>query len=438
MRTAKNRILMLTESAFPNDTRVRNEAYALADAGYKVSVIALRRYDYEKPTDIVNGVNVYRIPEVTLFKKTESRKSWFQIQLYRIKSAVGYIFEYLYFTFACFLLSLYLAIKGRFHTIHIHNPPNTLFVLGAFYRLFGKKFVFDHHDLEPELYLSRYGIEKSFIHKVLLLEEKLCLKFANLVIATNESYKEIEIRRGNINPEKIFVVRNGPNLQTFRPVDGDEELQSMGKKILVYVGVMGPQDGVDYLLRSLKELLYSMDRADFYCVIIGRGDAVEGLKVLRDELDLQDYVRFTGRIPLKDLLCYLSTAHICLDPNPSNPLNDYSTWIKVMEYMAFAKPIVSFDLKETRFSAQDAAIYVTPNDEKEFAKAIVSLMDDAGKRAKMGAFGRRRVLEKLAWHHSSKNLLLAYESMLPKPTQELYSGEPVMEPTILSERQSLT
>ena len=424
---------MLTESAFPNDTRVRNEAYALANAGYKVSVIALRRYDYEKPTDTVNGVNVYRIPEVTLLKKTESSKSWFQIQLYRIRSAVGYIFEYFYFTFACFLLSLYLAIKGRFHTIHIHNPPNTLFVLGAFYRLFGKKFVFDHHDLEPELYLSRYGIETSFIYEVLLLEEKLCLKFANMVIATNESYKEIEIKRGNLKPGKIFVVRNGPDLQTFRPVDGDKELQNMGKKILVYIGVMGPQDGVDYLLRSLRELVYSMGRSDFYCVIIGRGDAVEDLKVLRHKLQLQDYVRFTGRIPLADLLRYLSTAHICLDPNPSNPMNDHSTWIKDMEYMAFGKPIVSFDLKETRYTAQEAAIYVAPNDEKEFASAIVSLMDDAAKRAKMGAFGRRRVLDKLAWHHVSKNLLLAYESILPKPAKELCSDESVMASTILSE-----
>jgi glycosyltransferase involved in cell wall biosynthesis len=426
MKAKKSRILMLTESAFPNDTRVRNEAYALTNAGYNVSVIALRRYDYEKPTEFVNGVNVYRVPEVVLFKKTESSKSWLQIQLYRIKSAVGYIFEYFYFTFACFLVSVYLAIKEGFDAVHLHNPPNTLFIIGLFYRMFGKKFVFDHHDLEPELYLSRYGIETSFIYKVLLLEEKLCLKSANIVIATNESYKEIEIKRGNLKQGKIFVVRNGPDLQTFRPVDSDKELQNMGKKILVYIGVMGPQDGVDHLLRSLGEIVYSMGRTDLYSVIVGRGDAVEDLKVLRDELQLRDYVRFTGRIPIEDLLRYLTTADICLDPNPSNPLNDSSTWIKVMEYMALAKPIVSFDLKETRYSAQEAAIYVPPNDEKEYAKAIVKLMDDPHQRVKMGAFGQKRVKEELAWQHVSKNLLLAYESLLSKPAKELNRNETTM------------
>jgi glycosyltransferase involved in cell wall biosynthesis len=300
--------------------------------------------------------------------------------------------------------------------------------------MFGKKFVFDHHDLEPELYLSRYNIETSFIYKVLLLEEKLCLKSANMVIATNDSYKEIEIKRGNLKPEKIFVVRNGPDLQIFRPVDGDRELKNMGKKILVYIGVMGPQDGVDHLLRSLGEIVYSMGRTDLYCVIVGRGDAVEDLKVLRDELQLQDYVRFTGRIPIEDLMRYLTTADICLDPNPSNPLNDSSTWIKVMEYMALAKPIVSFDLKETRYSAQEAAIYVPPNDEKEYAKAIVKLMDDPHKRTKMGAFGQKRIKEELAWQHVSKNLLLAYESLLSKPAKELSSAEPTLESTIFCKK----
>ncbi len=427
MKPAESRILMLTESSFPNDTRVRNEAFALVRAGYKVSVIALRRYKDEKLVDGVNGVVVYRIPEVTLFKKSVGSKSWFGVLLYRLKSAFGYILEYFYFTFACLLLSLYLVTKEGFDAIHLHNPPNMLLVVGAFYRLFGKKMVFDHHDLEPELYLSRYGIEKNFMYKILLLVEKLCLKCANIVIATNESYKNIDIKRGRIKAEKIFVVRNGPELNTFRPMPRDTELENMGKKILLYIGVMGPQDGVDYLLRALSELVYSFGRTDFYCILIGRGDAVEDLKVLRDKLRLQDYVRFTGRIPITGLLRYLSTADICLDPNPSNPLNDSSTWIKVMEYMALGKPIVSFDLKETRYTAQESAVYVTPNNEKEFAEAILSLMDDPDKREQMGEFGRRRVLDKLAWHHVSRNLLLAYESILPMHAKITCMNEPVME-----------
>lgn len=414
MRAAKNRILMLTQSSFPSDTRVRNEADALAKAGYKICVIALRRYDYEKPSDTVDGVKVYRVPELALFKKTQSNGSWLKSQFYRAKSALGYIFEYFFFTTVCGFMSIYVAIKEGFDAIHIHNPPNTLFVIGAFYRILGKKFVFDCHDLEPELYLSRYNVETSLFYKLLLLEEKLCLKFANMVITTNESYKEINMRRGQLEPEKIFVVRNGPDLTIFKAVKGVEKLKNMDKYILIYIGVMGPQDGVDYLLRSLNELAYSLKRTDFYCLIIGKGDAVQDLKQLKDELQLQNYVRFMGRMQKEDLMPYLATADICLEPNPSNPLSNLSTLIKVMEYMALAKPIVCFDLKETRFSAQKSAVYVPPNNETEFAKAIVRLMDNPEKRAHMGAVGHKRVREKLAWQHVSKNLLVAYKSLMFK------------------------
>lgn len=417
MRGVTRRILMLVESAFPNDTRVKNEAKALVKAGYKVSVIGIRKYSDEKMVDEVEGVRVYRVPELSLFRKNGAGRSGIGRQLYRIKAATGYLVEFSYFTIMSLLVSLYVAITEGFDAIHIHNPPNTLFVIGAIYRLCGKVFVFDHHDLAPELYCAKYGVGKNIVYKHLVMEEKLCLRMANLVIATNESYKDIDMERGKIDREKIFIVRNGPDLEAIHEVPYDKELQNEGKKLLVYVGVMGPQDGVDYLLRSLREVAYSMNRTDFYCIIIGRGDAVEGLKALRDKLELQEYVRFTGRLPLGDLLRYLSAADVCLDPNPSNALNDHSTFIKVMEYMALGKPIVSYDLKETRYTAQDAAIYVQPNDEKAFADAIVRLMDDPSKRAKMGEFGRKRVMDELAWHHVSKELLLAYESILPLRSQ---------------------
>jgi glycosyltransferase involved in cell wall biosynthesis len=350
MKAVKGRILMLTESAFPADTRVRNESNALVNAGYKVGVIAIRKNKHEKMIDKVNGVTVYRVPEVALFKKSMSAKSRVRVKLYRIKSAGGYIIEYCYFTFACLLVSVYLAMREGFQVIHIHNPPNTLFVIGAIYRLLGKQFVFDHHDLAPELYVSRYGVEKDMIYNMLLMEEKLCLRVANVVITPNESYKEIDMKRGKIKSGKIFVVRNGPDVETIHEVASDEALQNKGKKILAYIGVMGPQDGVDYLLRSLREIAYSMKRSDFYCIIIGRGDAVQDLMALRDKLELEDFVYFTGHIPIGDALRYLSTADICLDPNPSNPLNDFSTGIKWIEYILLGKPIVSYDLKETRYS----------------------------------------------------------------------------------------
>ena len=413
MQEFAGKILMISESSFPEDPRVRNEAFTLSKEGYKIIFIA-RNNGEKKFRENINGVSVYRIPHISLFKKSTSSKTAMGIWLFRFTSAVGYMFEYFYFTLASLVLSLYIVLKENFNFIHIHNPPNTLFIIGLIFRIFGKKYVFDHHDLAPELYLSKYKIQSDLVYKILLAEESLSLKLANLVIATNESYKKIDIKRGRLKQDKVFVVRNGPDLENFRLVAPDFELKNMGKTILAYVGVMGPQDGIDYLLRALHYMVYSIKRYDFFCIIIGSGDAIEDLKLMSKDLKIEDYIRFTGYIPHGDLLRYLSTADICLDPNPSNPLNDSSTWIKVMEYMALGKPIVSFDLKETRFSAQTAAVYVPPNDEKKYAKSIVQLMEDPDKRAKMGEFGRARILNELAWQHVSKNLLRAYRSFKTK------------------------
>lgn len=414
---------MLLENDFTVDVRVRQEAYTLAEAGYKVIVIAQIPHKGEKTQEMVDGVTVFRIPVVNIFQKripvtgTESLTFPLRTLFSRMKAIIGYLFEYLYFTAACFILSIVIALREGFHVIHLHNPPNFPFVIGLFYKMFGKKFVFDHHDLAPELYLARSRAQNGLIHKILLLEESLCLRGADMVIATNESYKAIDIQRGRKNPESIFVVRNGPDLtqKMFQPVSPDEELVNMGKKILVYIGVMGPQDGVDYLVRSLHKLVYDLHRKDFYCLVIGYGEELEYVKKLAQDLKMEEYVVFTGFIPRADLVRYISTADICLDPNPSNPLNDHSTWVKVLEYMAFAKPIVSFDLKETRYSAQEAAVYVTPNDELAYAKAIADLMDDPDRRKKMGECGSKRVREHLSWQHVSKNLLAGYAWLFNPP-----------------------
>lgn len=412
MKESAGKILMIVENPYPQDTRVRNEANKLFKAGYKVCVIA-KKYPNQTLSEDVFGVKVYRVPWFEVFRKTTEAKSLIVKILYKIGTKLGYIIEYFYFTFAAFLYSFIILLKEGFDVVHLHNPPNTLFIIGLFYRIFGKKFVFDHHDLSPELYLSRYKTTGGLIHKILLLEEKLCLRSANIVIATNESYKEIDIVRGKKKPDDIFIVRNGPDLNIFREVEPDYELKNSGKKILVYIGVMGPQDGVDYLLRSLHILVNTFNRKDFYCVIIGPGDILDDLKEMREELKLQDYCRFTGKIPFDDLLKYLSTADICVDPNPSSPLNDYSTWIKVMEYMSLGKPIVSYNLKETRYSAQNAALYATPNDEKEFAEKIIELMDNPHLRKEMGNYGKQRVKNELAWEIVSENLLTAYKKLLP-------------------------
>lgn len=412
MKESVGRILMLVENPFPQDHRVRNEAVRLANAGYEVSVIA-KKYPNQTITDTFTGIHIYRVPWFEVFKKSTESHSRFISKLYNIGTKLGYITEYVYYTIAALFYSIYISLTRGFDVLHLHNPPNTLFWVGAFHKLFGKKFVFDHHDLSPELFLSRYNTQGGLIYKILLLEEKLCLRAANVVIATNESYKAIDMNRGNKKAEDIFIVRNGPDLNKIKPVDPDTELKQMGKTIMIYIGVMGPQDGVDYLLRSLYHLVNDYNRKDFYCVIVGYGDSLEDLKKLRVELKLEDYCRFTEEIPFADLLRYLSTADIGLDPNPSNPLNDHSTWIKVMEYMALGKPIVAFDLKETHYSAQEAAVYVTPNDEKAYAQAIITLMDNPELRKKKGEFGRQRVYNELAWEIVSQNLLNAYKYLLP-------------------------
>jgi glycosyltransferase involved in cell wall biosynthesis len=406
-------VLMLVENCYPADTRVRNEATTLSANGYHVTVIALRAPG-ERRRDLVDGVVVYRIPRLTVFDKLPAEDPTPLMKIvYKAQALAGYVAEYCYFTSACLALSLYVLLHEGFDVIHAHNPPDTLVIVAAFHKLLGKKSVFDHHDLCPELYFSRYGTRtEGLVSRGLRLFEKLSLRMADVVIETNESYRAIDVERSGVDPRRTFIVRNGPDAKRVRLVQADARLRSMNRKILAYVGAMNPQDGVDHLLRALAHLRNVLKRSDFYCVLIGSGDSLDSLRKQATELGLQDNVEFTGFIPDEDMVRCLSSADICLDPNPSSPLNDVSTWIKVMEYMALGKPVVSFDLKETRVSAGDAAVYVTPNDELKFAAAIAGLMDDPARRAEMGRCGIARVSSELGWHITSKNLVRAYGSLL--------------------------
>jgi glycosyltransferase involved in cell wall biosynthesis len=263
------------------------------------------------------------------------------------------------------------------------------------------------------MYCARFGVHsRGAIYRVLVWLERLSCRVADRVIATNESYRTLETERDQVPGERITIVRNGPDLNRLRQVDPDPELRRKGDTILGYVGAMGVQDGVDYLLRALRHLVRDLHRHDFFCVLIGHGDAWPHLRALASELELDGHVRFTGMLSAADFLPYLSAADICVEPAPSNPYNDRSTTIKIMEYMALAKPVVAFDLPEHRFTAGDAAWYVQPNDELEFARALARLMDDPDRRATMGALGRQRVESALAWPHSVPRLLEAYRSLL--------------------------
>ena len=326
---------------------------------------------------------------------------------------------------ATFLLSLRVWIREGFDVLHAHNPPDTFVLIALFYKLFGKRFVFDQHDLAPEMYLARLGGRGNrLVHQALVLFEKLSCRTADLVITTNESHKLVQMLRDGVRENRIAVVRTGPDLGRLRLVNPHSWLRQEGVTIIGYVGVMGIQDGVDYLLRGLHHLVHDLGRADFHCVLIGSGDAWVGLNALAQQLGLEKYVRFTGHLSYEDVMPYLSATDICVVPDPSNPYNDRSTVIKLMEYMALGKPVVAFDLPEHRFTAQSAVVYVRPNDELAFAQTLAALMDDPARREAMGRFGRRRVETVLAWKYSAPKLIQAYNQLLSIQGESVTAANP--------------
>ena len=395
----RNRILMFLENLpFPQDLRVRREASALSSAGYQVTVICPSAKG-QPSRETINGVRVYRYvpaPEGNGF--------------------LAYLWEYAYSMAASFALSIVAFFSGGFDAIHAHNPPDTFVFIGLFYKMFGKRFVYDHHDLSPEMYMARFrGGGKPMVYRALVWLEKLTCRHADHVIVTNESYKKVALERGRVPEARITIVRNGIDLnRVMAPAEPDQALQQMGKTIIGYVGVMSVQEGVDYLLRALHFLIHSLGRTDFYCVIVGFGDALESLKALSCELGLEDFARFTGPIFGEELRRILSAADICVDPSPANSYTGHSTMIKIMEYMSLGKPIVAFDLTEHRFTARNAALYVAPNDERAYARTLAHLMDDPDRRMTLGTYGRERIKTQLAWEYSVPNLLSVYRTVLPE------------------------
>ena len=384
----------MENNPYPSDFRVRREAHALRDDGFEVTVIAPRG-STQPSSEKIEGISVYRFPAPL--------------------GGVGllsYVIEFVYATLAMLLLTVRIAVKNGVDIIHAANPPDTLFIIGALCRLFGKRFVFDQHDLAPETYLSRFPRSYvKFVYYILRFLERCSYFAADVVIATNESYRQVAIKRGNIQPDKVFVVRNGPPL-SYGLMETDPDLTKRAKHLIGYVGTIGPQDGLDYWLRAIREMVFTLKRRDFLAIIIGDGDALSRIRALAKELDIESHILFTGRLCELETRKYLSAAHVCVQPDPLSPLNDKSTMNKLMEYMALSKPTVAFDLGETRFSAKNAALYVRPNNEREFAERVSWLLDNPEECNKMGQIGRNRVKHLLAWEYSVPNLLKAYRSGL--------------------------
>jgi glycosyltransferase involved in cell wall biosynthesis len=388
------RVLIIVENLpSPFDRRVWQEATTLCQAGYEVSIICPTGEGYRKKYEEIDGISIYRhdLP-------TEG------------KGPLGYAAEYSAALLWEFVLAWRIFFTKGFDAIHACNPPDNIFLIGAFFKLFGKKFLFDHHDINPELYEAKFG-KRGLFHRLMLLWERLTFHFADVSIATNESYKRIAIERGEMTPDKVFVVRSGPKLDRLEIIPPVEALKK-GRKFLVgYVGVMGEQEGIDLLLRSVRHIVHDLSRTDIQFGLVGGGTSLEDMKAYAIELGVADYVTFTGRVPDRELLEMLNTADVCVNPDLANEMNDKSTMNKIMEYMALGKPIVQFDLTEGRFSAQDASLYARKNDYIDFADKIIELIEDKELRTAMGRLGRQRVTNELEWRYEAPKLLAAYECL---------------------------
>ncbi len=390
------KVLIIVENLpVPFDRRVWMESTTLAKAGYQVCVICPTGKGYESLREDLDGIHIYR--------------HWLPPEK---SSALGYLREYSSALWAEWRLARKVRKEFGFDVIHACNPPDLIFLVALWFKLFHRtKFVFDHHDLTPELYESKFN-KRGIYYQMMRLAERLTFALADRVISTNESYKQVAIDRGRKKPENVQVVRSGPDLSRFNPVAPDERYKNGRKWLVGYMGVMGEFDGVDHLVRAAHHLIKEKGREDIQFCFVGSGPCIEELKQLAVELDIASYVEFTGRVSDADMISRLSSCDVCVDCDPLNPLNDKSTMNKILEYMALARPIVQYDMLEGRRSAGDASLYARPNDVEDLAAKILELLTNEARRKEMGETGRRRMVNELEWRHQAPRLLNLYSQLI--------------------------
>lgn len=376
---------------------MRAECIALVEAGYGVTVICQSLPGYPR-FEILNGVYVRSYPAPPM-----------------ARSKLGFLFEYVWSWGWMAALTIVTALREGFDAVQACNPPDTNFTLALPFKLLGKPFVFDHHDLAPEMYICRYGSDAGWILKCLKAVERTSFRSADHVISTNESFRHIAMTRGGKSPDDVTVVRNGPVLEMMTRREPRPELREGRTHLCSWLGGMDPLTGVDLALRAVRHLVYDLDRKDCLFAFLGTGESFDALKQLAHDLDIEEWVTFPGWADDQMWSSYFSTSTLALQPNPKDPKNDLSTAVKTMEYMAFQLPVVAFDLRETRASAGEAAVYVTPNDPYEFAVAIDRLLEDPARRERMGRIGRERVEGGLAWDHQKLKYVEVYERLLGPP-----------------------
>ena len=389
---ADRKVLIIVENLpVPFDRRVWQEARALKAAGAEVSVISPTGKGFTETYECLEGIHVYRHPLPV-----------------EANSAAGYAREYGAALYHQMRLAFKVWRRHGFDTLHGCNPPDLIFLIALPFKLMGKRYVFDHHDINPELYEAKFD-RRDVFWRLMRLFEWLTFKTANVVISTNESYKRIAIERGGKRPDDVFVVRSGPDLSRVRHAEPNAALRKGRRHLVGYVGVMGEQEGIDLLLEAARYIVHDLGRDDVQFCLAGAGPSLESLKADAVRLGVADAVTFMGRVPDAELFEMLSTADVCVNPDRVNPMNDKSTMNKILEYMALGKPIVQFEVTEGRVSAGEASLYAKPNDPKDFAEKVLELLADPAACARMGAFGRHRVETQMAWTYEVPNLIAAYQ-----------------------------
>ena len=394
------RILMLLENnGFPEDCRVASEAFSLVEGGYSVRVICPTDKYANKRFEVVSGVPTYRYPQPP---------EW--------GGFLGYVIEYGYSLTAAFLISIWIFLRHGFDSLHVHTPPDMYVSIGFIYRIFGVKYVQDHHDLSPELYQAQTSEDNTgTVYQALRWFERRSCRLSDQIIATNHSQRKIEIERCGVDPERTNIVRNGPDLSQFERIEPIAKFRVQGHTTFGYLGSIGFQDGVDQFVRSLHSLSTKLNRQDFIAMIIGDGCAIDSLKELAKEFDLADKVHFVGYQRGESLLRHLSSCDVGVTPDPPSGYNMTCTMIKTMDYMAMSLPIIGYDMPEHRFSADEASLYAAPGDQDDFARCMQTLMDDPEQRKQRGDFGRQRVENELAWEFQKKSLLATYSKLFGEP-----------------------